>query len=96
MPLTVHKEVFQYILFVIETHGLLKAKTVGVDSTFLEANSTMKTIIRKNTGWDWKAYLKRLMKEEGLLKEDYNDPTDEKLRRFDKQRAIQGKKESFE
>ena len=92
LPLSVHEEVFQYILFVIETHGLLKAQTVGVDSTFLEANAAMRNIIRKDTGEDWKAYLKRLMREEGLLKDDDDDPTDEELRKFDKQRAKQGKK----
>lgn len=92
LPLSVHEEVFQYILFVIEEQGLLKAKTVGVDSTFLEANAAMKAIIRKDTGEDWKAYLKRLMKEEGLLQEGDDDPTDEELRRFDQQRAKQGKK----
>jgi transposase len=92
LPLTVHEEVFQYILFVIETHGLLKAQAVGVDSTFLEANAAMKTIIRKDTGEDWKTYLKRLMREEGLLEKDDDDPTDEELRRFDQQRAKQGKK----
>ena len=92
LPLSVHEEVFQYILFVIETHGLLRAQTVGVDSTFLEANAAMKNIIRKDTGEDWKAYLKRLMREEGLLQDGDDDPTDEELRRFDKQRAKQGKK----
>ena len=92
LPLSVHEEVFQYILFVIEEQGLLKAKTVGVDSTYLEANAAMKAIIRKDTGEDWKAYLKRLMKEEGLLQEGDDDPTDEELRRFDQQRAKQGKK----
>ena len=76
----------------IETHGLLKAQTVGVDSTFLEANAAMKNIIRKDTGEDWKAYLKRLMRDEGLLQDDDDDPTDEELRRFDQQRAKQGKK----
>ncbi|WP_373653119.1 transposase [Schlesneria sp. DSM 10557] len=34
LPLSVHEEVFQYILFVIEEQGLLKAGTVGVDSTY--------------------------------------------------------------
>jgi transposase len=92
LPLSVHEEVFRYILFVIEEHGLLKAQTVGVDSTFLEANAAMKTIVRKETGEDWKAYLKRLMREEGLLKDEDDDPTDEELRRFDQQRAKQGKK----
>lgn len=91
LPLCVHEEVFQYILFVIEQHGLLKAQTVGVDSTFLEANAAMRSIIRKDTGEDWKAYLKRLMREEGLIKEEEN-PTDDELRRFDQQRRRQGKK----
>ena len=91
LPLCVHEEVFRYILFVIEQHGLLKAQTAGVDSTFLEANAAMRNIIRKDTGEDWKAYLKRLMREEGLLKEEEN-PTDEELRRFDQQRRKQGKK----
>ncbi|WP_373650038.1 transposase [Schlesneria sp. DSM 10557] len=92
LPLSVHEEVFQYILFVIEEQGLLKARTVGVDSTYLEANAAMKSIIRKDTGEDWKEYLKRLMKEEGLLGEGDDDPTDEELRRFDQQRAKRGKK----
>lgn len=92
LPTWVHEEVFQFILFVIEEQGLLKAKTVGVDSTYLEANAAMKAIIRKDTGEDWKAYLKRLMKEEGLIQEGDDDPTDEELRRFDQQRAKQGKK----
>ena len=70
----------------------MKAQTVGVDSTFLEANAAMKNIIRKDTGEDWKAYLKRLMRDEGLLQDDDDDPTDEELRRFDQQRAKQGKK----
>ena len=92
LPLEVHQEVFQYILYVIEQHGLLQAQTVGVDSTFLEANAAMRSIVRKDTGEDWKAYLKRLMRKEGELKEGDDDPTDEELRRFDQRRAKQGKK----
>lgn len=75
LPLSVHEEIFYYILFVIEQLGLLRAKSVGVDSTFLEANAAMKTIIRKHTRMDWKAYLKRLMNEERLIKENYDDPS---------------------
>lgn len=91
LPLSVHEEVFRYILFVIEQHSLLTARTVGLDSTLLEANAAMKTIIRQDTGEDWKAYLKRLLREEGLIDDD-DDPTDEELRKFDQQRAKQGKK----
>lgn len=91
LPLSLHEEVFRYILFVIEQHGFLTARTVGVDSTLLEANAAMKAIIRQDTGEDWKAYLKRLMREEGLIEDD-EDPTDEELRKFDQSRAKQGQK----
>src|SRR5438093_3986964 len=48
-------------------------KTVGVDSTTLEADAAMKSIVRKDSGEDWKQYLTRLMKEEGLLEEDRSE-----------------------
>jgi hypothetical protein len=51
----------------------------------LEANAAMKSIIRRDTGEDWKEYVKRLMHEEGALRSD-EEPTDEELRRFDKSR----------
>src|SRR5262249_23333719 len=60
-----------------------------VDSTLLEANAAMKTIVRRDTGDDWKAYLGKLAAEAGI-----ENPTDEDLRRFDRQR--QGKKVSNE
>jgi transposase len=39
--LKVFEEVFAFVLSLIEEHGLLKGKTVGVDSTLLEANAAM-------------------------------------------------------
>ena len=45
----------------------------------------MKSIVRRDTGEDWNEYLKRLMQEEGLIEEG-DDPSDEELRRYDKQR----------
>src|SRR5262249_16231039 len=41
----------------------------------------MKSIVRKDTGDDWKTYLKGLAAEAGL-----ENPTDEEMRRFDKNR----------
>ena len=46
----------------------------------------MKSIVRRDTGEDWKEYLTRLMQEEGLIEEDDEPPSDEELRRFDKTR----------
>jgi transposase len=88
LPLGVHQQVFVWILALAEEKKLLKGKTVAVDSTTLEANAAMKSIVRKDTGEDWNAYLTRLMKEEGLLddRDDDDPPTAAELRKFDKSR----------
>ena len=82
LPIEVHAAVFQWALGVAAEKGLLKGKTVAVDSTTLEANAAMKTIIRRDTGEDWKEYLRRLLAE----REGVENPTDEELRRFDQKR----------
>jgi transposase len=89
LPQDVHERVFIWVLRLAEAKGLLKGKTVAVDATLLEANAAMKGIIRRDTGDDWKAYLRQLAAEAGL-----EDPSDEELRRFDRQRK--GKKVSNE
>jgi transposase len=81
LPEVVHEQVFAFVLQIAEAKGLLKGKTVAVDATTLEANAAMKAIRRKDTGDDWKAYLKKLAAEAGI-----DNPTDEELRRFDRQR----------
>ena len=81
LPLEVHERVFVHVLGIAHEKKLLRGKTVAVDATTLEANAAMKSITRKDTGEDWKDYLKRLMAEEGI-----EDPTDEAIRRFDKGR----------
>ena len=81
LPLEIHEQVFTFVLKIAEDKKLVKGKTVAVDSTTLEANAAMKSIVRKETGEDWQAYLKRLAEEAGI-----ENPTAEDLRRFDKQR----------
>jgi transposase len=81
LPLLVHERVFALVLKVAQDKKLLKGKTIAVDSTTLEANAAMKAIVRKETGEDWKEYVKRLMAEEGI-----DDPNDEEIRRFDRKR----------
>ena len=46
--------------------GLLTGKTVGVDATPLEANAAMRSIVRRDTGETYRAYLKRLAQESGI------------------------------
>ena len=86
LPHAAHEAMFVWVLALLQKKKLLKGKTVGVDSTTLEADAAMKSIVRKDTGEDWKEYLTRLMKEEGLIEESDDPPSDEELRKFDKSR----------
>jgi transposase len=81
LPLEVHEAVFVFVLKLAIENKLLAGKTVAVDSTMLEADAAMKSIVRRDTGDDWNAYLRSLAAQEGL-----ENPTDEELRRFDKSR----------
>jgi len=82
LPLEVHTAIFQMVLKLADEKGLLRGKTVAVDSTTLEANAAMKSIVRRDTGEDWNEYLRRLLQEQ----EGVENPTDEELRRFDRKR----------
>jgi transposase len=81
LPLEVHEAVFTFVLSIAAVKKLLKGSTVAVDSTLIEADAAMKSIVRRDTGDDWKEYVRKLMAEEGI-----EDPTDEDIRKFDKKR----------
>jgi len=81
----VFDEVFQFVLAIAERKKLLMGKTVGVDSTTLEANAAMKSIVRRETGEDWREYVTRLMQEAGVVAAE-EKPSDAELRRYDKKR----------
>jgi transposase len=85
LPAEVFEEVFRFVLSIAASKGLLAGKAVGVDSTTLEANAAMKSIVRRDTGEDWRAYVVRLMREEGAIEAD-REPTDEEVRRYDRGR----------
>lgn len=85
LPQEVFEEVFQFALRIATGKKLLSGKTVGVDSTMLEADAAMKSIVRRDTGEDWKQYVTRLMREDGAIKPD-EEPSDEEIRRYDKKR----------
>jgi transposase len=85
LPLEVHEEVFAFVLGIAQLRQLLKGQAVGVDATLLEANAALKSIVRKDTGEDYKQYLRRLAKAAGI-----EDPSDDDLKKFDQKRK--GKK----
>jgi transposase len=81
LPESVFDRVFVFVLSLLEEKGLLRGKAVAIDATTLEANAAMKSIVRKDTGQDWKEYLRGLAKAEGI-----ENPTEEDLRRLDRSR----------
>jgi hypothetical protein len=93
LPLEVHAAVFDRVLTIAREKKLLNGRTLGVDSTTLEANAAMKSIVRKDTGENWQAYLTALMREAGVIGPD-DTPSIDEMKRFDKSR--QDKKVSNE
>jgi transposase len=85
--LEVHQQAFTLILGVVEGNGLLRGRVTGVDSTFLQADASMKAIIRRDTKESYPEFVKRLAEDSGI-----KEPTEEEARRFDAKRT--GKKMS--
>jgi transposase len=65
-----HQRIFTWVLERLAQAGLLQGKTIGVDSTTLEANAAMKSIVRRDTGESYMAYLQRLAEAEGIDAQD--------------------------
>lgn len=87
LPSAVYEQGFQMVLDIAREKGVLKGKTLAVDSTTLEANAAMRSMVHKVSQKSWRGYLTQLAAEAGI-----GDPTDEDLRRMDRKRK--GKKVS--
>src|SRR5260221_8513435 len=85
LPLEIHKAVFVWVLKLAREKKLLDGKTLGVDSTTLEANAAMRSIVRRDTEEDWQEYVTGLMRAEGVIGED-EKPTIDEIKKFDKDR----------
>lgn len=64
LPPDVFDSLFRLMLNIIEEHGLFKGKVRGVDSTYLQADASMRSIVRKETGEDYREYIKRVTAED--------------------------------
>ena len=89
LPAEVYQAVFELILKALKECGLLKGRHVGIDSSVIEANASLKSLVVRNTEEAYWDYVKKLAQEAGI---DPND--DEAVRRFDRKRP--GKKLSNE
>jgi len=87
LPKELIEQVFAFVLKLAFEKKQLKGRAIGIDATTLEANAAMKSIVRRDGGASWKAYLTQLAKEAGI-----EAPTDDERRQFDRTRK--GKKTS--
>ena len=55
LPFEIHEPVFAKVLQIAQTKKLLKGTATAVDSTLIEAEAAMKSIVRRDRSDDWKA-----------------------------------------
>jgi transposase len=77
----IYDQVFILILSALDQHGLLKGQHIGIDTSVIEANAALKTLVNRNTKEAYWEYVQRLAKESGI------DPQNtEAVRQFDRKR----------
>jgi transposase len=85
-----HRAVFSWVLRVLAEEGLLRGNTVAIDSTTLEANAALRSIVRRDSGQAYEEFLKRLAKESGV-----ETPTREQLAKLDRKRPNKGSNDDW-
>jgi transposase len=77
----IYEQVFALVLAALQAHGLLRGRNVGIDSSVMEANASLRGLVNRNTGEAYWDYVKRLAAQSGI------DPEDSAaVRRFDRKR----------
>ena len=76
---------FTWVLQRLADATLVVGRTVGIDATTLEANAAMRSIVRRDTGESYDAFLTRLAEASGL-----STPPRAELARFDRTRKKKG------
>ena len=72
---------FTWVLQRLADAHLVEGRTIGIDATTLEANAAMRSIVRRDTGDAYEAWLTRLAEASGIA-----TPTRAELARFDRRR----------
>jgi transposase len=81
IDLETHREVFTWVQQRLVEARLLKGQTIAIDATTLEANAAMRSIVRRDTGELYQAFLTRLAQASGI-----ETPTRDELARLDRKR----------
>jgi transposase len=89
LGLEIYQQVFGLILGTLREHGLLRGKNLGIDSSVIEANASLRSLVARNTEEAYWDYVRGLAQAEGI---DIKDAA--AVRRFDRRRP--GRKTSNE
>ncbi len=91
LGLEVYQKVFTLCLQALQEHGLLRGKHLGIDSSVMEANASLRALVNRNTAEQYWDYVKRLAAEQGIDPEDAAG-----VRKFDRQRPGKGSNQDWE
>jgi hypothetical protein len=73
------------MLEALREHGLLRGKNLGIDTSVIEANASLRALVHRNTEEQYWDYVKRLAAEQGI------DPEDSAaVRKLDRKRPGKG------
>ena len=57
LPIEIHHAVFGFVLEIVERHGLVRGRRIGVDASTQEANAALRRLVRRDTGEDYRQML---------------------------------------
>ncbi len=86
-----YQQIFLLVLSALQEHGLVKGKHVGIDTSVIEANASLKSLVNRNTAEAYWEYVRRLASENGVNPED-----SEAVRQFDRKRPKKMSNEEWE
>lgn len=90
LGLDIYEQIFILSLQALREHGLLRGKNLGIDSSVIEANASLRALVHRNTEEQYWDYVKRLAAENGI------DPDDAAaVRKFDRHRPGKGSNQEW-
>jgi transposase len=90
LGLEVYEKIFALTLQALREHGLLRGKNLGIDSSVIEANASLRALVHRNTEEQYWDYVKGLAAENGI------DPEDAAaVRKFDRHRPGKGSNQDW-
>ena len=91
LGLEIYQQIFTLTLQALREHGLLRGKNLGIDSSVIEANASLRALVHRNTEEQYWDYVKRLAAESGI------DPEDAAaVRKFDRNRPGKGSNQEWQ